>query len=452
MAAKKYEGVEGAKAYAKMLIKMGYPRGEIYQQLLSLPSLKDLQQETKAEVVKEVVDNYKNYDLIQTIVRSELVCDFKSGERGNIIVVDSENRNIFEMQRPRLLELFDNKFDIKSQISTCRFEYMPYACFLIGKPENGIKTYNTYKPPVWQENYFYSHGLSKIPNSPLPKLYSKFFKHLVDNKQDSYDYLLKWMSNGIKSRNYCILTTIGNQGIGKGVLGTIMMELFGASNYHSGTDRMFKGTFNSQIEGKRFIYCDEISIKDKEEEDKVKLIVNDFIEIEQKGADVKYIKNYANFYLSSNSMDAISLTADDRRFSILDLTSTRLVDVMSSEEILQLFEPKNIEQLAHFLWNMEVSSEEMKKVFKSNRTEEVRDSTLKEWEEWWIYKYCAENKNKTLNIWEAGEAVKEQFGFNTRIGRSRFNNLSGRYPDVFKVAMMIEGDSRIWKVLIKDQK
>ena len=196
---------------------------------------------------------------------------------------------------------------------------------------------------------------------------------------------------------------------------------------------------------KRLVYCDEIYIKNKEDEDKLKLVVNDNLEIEKKGIDAKEIKNYANFYVSSNNMDALNLTADDRRFSIIDLTDTKLTETMSIDEINSLLLPSNITELAKYLWHFKVDKQAMLRVFISDRTEEVRSNTLKEWEEWFIFKFCPDNSGKEYEIWEAGESVKEQFGYSVRIGRSRFQDLNKKYPDIFKVyCKSLDNNSRKW--------
>jgi hypothetical protein len=448
--AKNYKGLEGIKAYVKFLIKMGYHRAAIYAEVMRYAGFSEIDDKTKEDIVRDTVEEFKNYELIQKIVRSELIGDIKAPDSKLIKILNTDTKSISEINRYRLVELFDAKYDIKSYINMCEFQYKPLDPFIFRKSEEGHTVFNFYQPPKWLEDYYYSSGRIKPPLvKHIPDIYHKFLMHLTDSKKESYDYIIKWLSNAIKNRNYCILTTIGDQGIGKGVLGSIMEKLVGSPNYHAGTDRMFKGVFNTQIANKRIVYCDEISISSKEEEDKLKLVVNDSIEIEQKGRDVIYEDNYASFYISSNNMDAISLTEDDRRFSIVDLTSIKITKVFTDAMFAELFLEENLHKFASFLWHFEVNVEEMKQVFRSARTEQVRDSTLKEWEEWFIYKYCHDNAGKTIDIWDAGEAVKEQFGYNTRIGRVKFNFLSRRYAKVFKVKQLKEDGRSPYKLVIR---
>lgn len=436
-------GVEDIFRFAKKMIRLGYSSSEICGMVANNEKIgKYFDEETIAEVVEDCCDEYPNYGLIQKVVRSELVCDME-GEENKVTIIDEKFRDISYIHKSRLSEIFDRKYDFKSRIFTASYDYRPLEPGILLKNSDGTYTYNTYVPPKWLEDWFYTRGHSHPrKNSSVPKIYDKFLNHLVEGNRASYDYIVKWLANGLRRKNYCILATIGKQGIGKGVLGEIMRLLFGRENYYAGSDRMFKGTFNSQIANRRLVYCDEIFIREKEDEDKLKLVVNDNIEIEKKGIDAKEIKNYANFYVSSNNMDSISLTADDRRFSIVDLTDRKLLDTMDSDEIKKLLDVKNIEQLARYLWHYPVDVREMGRVFVTERTEQVRAMGLKEWEEYFISEYCPANRGKVFKIHEAGEIIKDQFGYSTRVGRGRFMDLQNKYPDSFKVTMRAEDDGK----------
>lgn len=440
------KGLADLKRFIIKLIKLGHSKADILS-LISSKNEYSSFEDSMEFILNDVIAEYPNYGLTRSILRSDLIID-KKGDDNLVKILDHKYRRIDIIHIQRLQKLFDPKFDIFSRIYIAEYEYLPYDCGLLIQNDSGTYSFNTYQPPKWQEDYFYSKGQEVIKPCKLPKIYDNFFKHLVNDHKESYDYLIKWLANGLQYRNYCILTTIGKQGIGKGVLGEIMRRLFGKHNFYQGSDRMFKGVFNSQIADKRLVYCDEISILHKEEEDRVKLVVNDFIEIEKKGIDAIEKKNYANFYVSSNNMDSISLTADDRRFSIIELTDKKLNKIMSDTQIKNLFHDDNIEKLAKFLWNFKVDREEMTNVFMSERTEEVRASSLKEWEDFFVFRFCAKNKGTSLEVFEAGEEIKNQFGFSTRVGRSRLAELSKKYPDVFEVKKVREDGNQVWKVFI----
>lgn len=441
------KGVEDLKRLVIKLIKLGYDSSEIISMVSSRNDFSSLEAYLP-EVVQDTIDEFPNYGLIRSIVRSDLVID-KKGDDQLVKILDTKYKRVDFIHTQRLSKLFDPKYDIFSKIYIAEHEYLPFNYGLLIKNDNGTYSYNTYQPPKWQEDYFYSNGKNIIKKiTKIPDIYKNFLTHLVGGDKKSYEYIIKWLANGIQNRNYCILTTIGKQGIGKGVLGEIMRKLFGSNNFHQGSDRVFKGTFNSQIADKRLVYIDEILITNKEEEDKLKLVVNDFIEIEKKGIDAIEKRNFANFYVSSNNMDSISLTADDRRFSIVELTDKKLTSLLKDEEIKEMFEESNIEKLAMYLWNLEIDIEEMSSVFTSERTEEVRASSLREWEDWLLFRFCKKNKGKTMDVFEVGEEIKNEFGFSTRVGRQRLKTLSEKYPDIIKVVKKNINGLQTWVVEI----
>lgn len=442
------KGIEALKKHVNNLISFGKSDKQILQALTSSKEYEDIGESTIKKVVFEVVKEHPNYGTIQKIMRSDLVTDI-SGTDNSVHILDPDFKDVMGVGKQTLSDLFNSKFNIKSKIYMARFEYQPLKSHRLIKNDDGTVTYNTYDPPFWMEDYFYSNGKKAIPRIyKMPKIYHAFLTHFVDGNEDSYDYIVKWLANSIQDRNYCILTTIGSQGIGKGVLGGIMKELFGKKNFHGGTDRMFKGTFNFQIANKRMVYCDEILIKSKEEEDKLKLVVNDSIEIERKGHDVEEISNFANFYISSNNLDSIKLTADDRRFSIVDLTDKKLLTVMSKKDIGHLLKHDNIRQLAYYLWHYKINSDEMLKVFKSKRTELVRANSLKEWEEWFVFNYCKDNAGKTKEWMTVKSEIQDEFPFN--VGRTRLQNLMQIYPECFRIKCTTDKNKdSVWVVEFK---
>lgn len=445
--------IEEVKKYVKKMIRLGFEERQITRAVDN--QFKSLSESIIDEIVSDVIHGYPNYGFIQKIVRSKIVCDAQ-GDNQKIILLDEVNRSIDEYDRSRVKEVLDAKFDLQEKMHSTKYEYRPLEPGMLLVNKDHTYTYNTYVPPKWQEDWFYTKGL-ECPEKiiEIPAIYNKFLTHLVGNSEESEasrEYIIKWLANGLKRKNYCILTTIGKQGIGKGVLGNIMKGIYGDPNYYEGGDRMFKGTFNSQIENKRLVYCDEITIKEREDEDRLKLVVNDYIEIEKKGIDAKTVRNYASFYISSNHMDSIVLTADDRRFSIVELTDEKLLNAMTPDEIRELLNEENIRKFASYLWHYEVDEKEMAKVFVTARTAEVRAMGLKEWEEWFVFNFCVDNKGKIYTLDQAKTEIKEKFGYSKAAGRGKFMELQSKYPDVFKVVYRKLGNNekQVWCVEVSE--
>ena len=427
------------------MIRFGMSKEQIFYKLRIQHCPQNIEEKLLQVVMDQTCDDYPDYELIQTIVRSKLALD-RDAERSKLHIVDYLTRQIFTMDQQRVMKLFDNKYDFRNKIFTCSFEYLPYFQKAMVKQE-GLWKFNTYVPPFWQEEAFYTEGAVPVTKvTKLPPLYKKFITHLVDNDKASYEYVLDWMANALQNRNYCILTTIGLQGVGKGVLAGILRSLVGDHNFVVTDKKLVRKDFNGQIHGKRIVYVDEVKISNADEENKLKSLINDVIEIEKKGKDAILTDNYASIYISSNQLNSLRLTADDRRFSIVNLASKKLLDVMSESEIKALRDEENIEELAKYLYYRKVDSEKMMRVFKSDRTEEVRSNQLNPWQEWFIEEFCFEHAGKDVEMTAAATAIEEEFGGGARCGRAAFKKLSDIYPDKFIVKSpkrRIEMDGKI---------
>ena len=445
--------IPGLRRAAIGLIRMGMSRKEICATLINDDVIKSFEKDTAEDVIKDTCENFPNYNLIQKVMRSKLIINTEDKE-SKYRIMDPLTEKDIVVTKQNLTSLFNSKMDLSDKIYTCTLTYDPYNIFVLKSNEHNPWTYNTYKPAKWNAKYYHSKGrkvLEKIDK--IPEMYERFLKHLFNNHDESYEYVLDWVANGLKSRNYCILATIGTQGVGKGVLGEIMRLLFGDSNFHKGEDRMFKGNFNSQIMEKRLVYCDELKINNVNEENKIKTIVNDFIEIEKKGIDVEEIRNYANFYISSNNMDAIKLSGDDRRFSIVNLTDEKLLNILGTDEIEALLLEENIEQLAAYLSYREIDRNKILRVFKSDRTQEVKDSTLNIWQEWFLDEYCPLHEGTQFCYKVAIEAIEENFSRGKyQFSRRALQAFSKRYPDRLRIknTRSIKGKSK-WEIEILKQ-
>ena len=149
-----------------------------------------------------------------------------------------------------------------------------------------------------------------------------------------------------------------------------------------------------------------------------------------------------SFYLSSNSFDAIPLEPGQRRFSIIQLTDTKLKDSELSRTwptlqklVDELRSQSNIARLAAYLYHREIDRKKMLETFVSERAREVREAGLKEWESWVIQDWCAVRAglNKTYSINELLSAIKMKYPHLDRIGRRPIEDLAKRFPEILRV-------------------
>lgn len=311
------------------------------------------------------------------------------------------------------------------------FTYDPHMRKLLYTDRHGIACLNMYEPPDWRKNEFYfGEPLGAQPT--LPPLYEEFFNHLVGGNKPSFEYLLDWLANSLRSRNYTILCAIGEQGVGKGILGEIMERLHGPSNFVKVRDQVFKSQFNAQLENRTIVHVDEVWLDTKESIDRIKDVVNGNVNIEKKGEDSRSLCNFASYYLVSNSLDAIKLEPGDRRFSIIELTDTKIAGTALMDNVRNIdntyYSPEHIEQLALYLWNRPIRSNLMVP-FVSSRWEMVRESGLSEWEQWVVFDWAAKNRGGKLGLDKLQDLIQRQTGFRPP-GRSKIEKLCKKYPEV----------------------
>ena len=384
----------------------------------------------------DITEEHPNYYLRQRVRKCKVLMDGQG--KGTEYVLFSPASNTQWVHSKSSLERILSKSELDGKVHHCNMMWDPYDNIKMQKGKNGWWIFNTYTPPTWIGKKFFKENLT-FPESKLPEIYDKFLNHLVDNDQESYEYILDWLAMALQpdKRNFCILTTIGQQGIGKGILGQIMEKLVGKENCSLTTQKAISGTFNKQLLNKIIIYINEVEVKTIHDENKLKSYIDETIEIEAKFVDAVSIKNYGNLYLSTNNEDALRLTADDRRFSIVSLTKTKLTpsywESVSGYTIDDIFNPKFIEKLGNFLMNRVVDVKRMASPLKTQLTEEIREASLKPWEFHLIENIWYDHQGTEMPIDALSRKLEEKFGSNSRVGAPGLKKLQKIYPQKIQI-------------------
>jgi hypothetical protein len=357
-----------------------------------------------------------------------------------------------ELSRKAIQDLFGGKrsFDmlLASTGSTATWAYDPYGPMI--DFDRALVKLNTYVPPAWKRTKFFYPSIVEPVVDKMPAAYATFFEHLTGGDAASFEYLLDWLASSLRTRNYTILVAIGAPGIGKTTLAEIICELHGQTNSYQGRDEVFKNRFNYQLANKTFFYIDEVKLDSKEAHDRIKAVVNDFMEIERKGKDPVLTKNYASFYLSSNDYDAIKIEAGDRRFSVIQLTDTKLVDAGLTKIIDELKSPEKIAQLGRYLYAREVAQEKMLRPFvNSVRFQDVRDAALSEWERYLCHEWARDNAGKADTSYRDLQEhlmTVQRLRLRSAPGRRRFEQLCQKMPEFLELR---KGAQNNWKIRSK---
>ena len=389
----------------------------------------DIKQSSIEKAFKELAG--AKYDLVQKVMRSELISDMNS--KGKTIYMDDPFcSDIKTIEYPQLSYILDKKLVNSLDIKPCEFDYDPFKSSRIFRKNKTdlVSYFNTYVPPSWMVD---EHGQYKEveKNEKMPDIYIVFFKHLVDGKESEFNYIIMWLANAIQYRNFCVLTAIGAPGIGKGVLGSIMIWLVGRHNFHKTDNKLITKDFNKQFQNKRLVFCDEMNIRKTDHMNKFKDLINDIIEIEAKGENAKLTKNFASIYIASNNLDSLTIPENDRRFSVIELTKKPLVDILTSDNIEELTKEENVNELAKYLYHYKVDREKMLRVHTSKRTEEIKYSSLTDAEEWFIEDYAKDKQGQEILLSICQDAFREKEY--KAPSRRDFEKLQERFSRVFSV-------------------
>jgi len=422
----------------RKLVRSGFDKEQISSRL------KHQFPETKENVIDKIVNekNDSEFRLAQKIMRSNLFTNMR--EKGQLIFMDDPfHPEIKQIEKAQLRNVLDKDAMKDLVIRPCEFVYDPFKRERVYEGDDLISYFNNYEPPTWMvDEYGQYKEVERVDK--MPELFHRFFIHLSNGKESEYNYMVKWLANSIQDRNFCVLTAIGAPGIGKGVLGNIMLGLVGLSNFTKTDNKLISKDFNAQIRNKRLVFCDEINIKKTNHMNKFKDLVNDKIEIEGKGKDAKLDDNYASIYVASNNLDSLYIPENDRRFSVIELTNNRLDSSFTVEEIEQLNELKNIEELAKYLYHYEVDKDEMLKVHRSQRLEDIKLSTLTDAQEWFLEDYAVEKKGQVIDLTIVQEAFREK-EFKA-LSRSELSKLQERFSTIFKITFNRMNGKRVRRV------
>lgn len=215
--------------------------------------------------------------------------------------------------------------NVYGEYNPFRYGEAIYKKEVLGKEYDVI---NRFSPPSWMLE-------EKNPSAELHPLLAKFFESVFPD-QEQRKMVFAWIRNMVVSRNQTILCLNGARATGKTILGErILPPLVGVSNYRKSGEGFLKKEFNSIMSRTRFVYVDEFPLRDAAMT-KIKNYLNDNISIEGKGQDERMETNFCSIMYSSNNITDLAIKWDERRFSVIDVRTTSLLESMSGEEISEL--------------------------------------------------------------------------------------------------------------------
>lgn len=150
-------------------------------------------------------------------------------------------------------------------------------------------------------------------------------KYVCQGDQDHYQYLLDWMSHLVQKPSQVpgvALVLRGSKGTGKTIVADYLISAIGR---HYGTiitnPKHVFGRFNGILRNKLFACIDDITWAGGHEEEGIlkNIITGNQITLEKKFAEVEDVRSFLRIMIVTNNEWAVPVSADERRYLILDL-------------------------------------------------------------------------------------------------------------------------------------
>lgn len=378
-------------------------------------------------------------------------------ETNNRILLDKETRKITTLDYDVWEGLLD-KDELTAALDErrmARFVYDPYdisTLVLMPFHSFNVLKVNTYVPPEWR--------LRPCPEIvQCPPVIDRFLKHLIPDDK-CREFAINWLHTALVGRNETYLVLNGSKGIGKGIFTKLAAMLVGMDNFNEAPVGLLNSQFNSALDKKRVISMDEFQVG-KKEHTKLKRYINKLQTLEKKGVDAdKLSETYNSYIIANNDIVDMHIETDDRRFSVLDLTKTDLVEIMSTEEITHFVndierDEEMAYQFGYYILQYGQSDDFSNfSAWKGPRFFELAYNSLYAWQKFLVDKILL-GQHESISIKSAAKEYKKDnlgTGFPRNMGKIQdfFNNYKHKGTDSLGEVIQ-EKSAGEWEILIDDK-
>lgn len=384
---------------------------------------------------------FPNYPLVLNVLSKKFIMDLQTDR---YFIYDEEIKRMTPVLKASLQNVFSPKaFQViqDTRLFSVCLGYNPNSTTLFYE-KAGMRYVNLYRPADWQFPYMYD-GVP-VHKVDIPARYKALFMHLCNHKTVSYNYLINFLAATVqpnkKPKTY--LTLLGKQGVGKNTLVDIMIKVLEKDNVTTFTEKSLRDVkFNGTFKNKKLIMFDEVLVKNDGDEKFLKDFVNDTINIEEKGKDRREYDNFASIILAANSLAAVKISPDDRRYSFLDLPEKTLIQFHQEQNIPMSFDEyrgnyiladSEIEKLGIFLLGHAVDQDVLLRPLESETRYKQKDESLSDWEAVVFDVMSPRFAGKEITLNEANQQLAEIVDVKqAKFSRDSWKRLSQTKPGFF---------------------
>ena len=193
----------------------------------------------------------------------------------------------------------------------------------------------------------------------------------ADGDEKKYNYLIGWFAKILQTpwdKNGICIVLKSIPGVGKTSIIDLFNKIIGSKYSISLSNmKLILGDFNGDAEGKLLVNLNETGMwYDKKMSGAFKEFITDAkITINEKNIKSYTIDNYANCIITTNEDHIVGVSAKDRRFNIIECS-----DKLYDDEYYEKLRDTNIQELANYFYNVDISNYNPRKYEKSKLFEE----------------------------------------------------------------------------------
>lgn len=302
--------------------------------------------------------------------------------------VDMEHTDFRVIDRKSLLENWENKLIVVDGKTVscgphwCKDEFKreyKYTDFVPGKYDLGENTYN-----FWE-------GYTVEPEKGDVSVFENHILHvLCSGNLEISRYVIQWFSHIFKKPTQqpsISLIVKGGQGHGKDTVADLIGSILGPQHhvvFNGQNDLLNK--FNSRLEKAMLIQGKEVTFagdKRLHEYLKGRTDGKNIIEVERKGQDKVSVKNYARYYLTTNSDHILPAEADERRFIILKSDNKYIKDnPQHLKDLMKLKSKKGLSNLLYYLQNYDLKGFNPYEIIETEELRYQKKISLRGFDSW----------------------------------------------------------------------
>lgn len=164
-----------------------------------------------------------------------------------------------------------------------------------------------------------------------PRMMEHICHVLASGDRTSANYILRWLAWGVQNpaeQADVALVLMGEKGVGKGLLGKTMREIYGSHGLHIFSQLHLTGNFNAHFQLCVFMFSDEAFwAGDRKGEAILKgLITESTLMVTKKGVDAIQAPNRLKLLMAANADWVVPASHDERRYAVFLVSNNQKGD------------------------------------------------------------------------------------------------------------------------------